>query len=365
MFLTVIIFILVLGLLVFVHEFGHFITAKKAGAKVEEFGFGFPPRIFSIKKGETIYSINLFPIGGFVKIYGENGEGKEEEKKDKARAFYNFPLKIRALILSAGVLMNLFLAIFLLSVGHFVGLPTAIEDAASGNFKDLKVQIAQVVPGLPADEAGLRIGDQIISFTSDSSVIGVAEISQVQNFTSRHRGEEIVVLIGRGNEVLEKSITLLSEPPQAGEFLGVALVQTAIISQPWYRAIISGLADSFSLLWLICYTLGLIIWQLITTGRAMIEGGGPVYIFNLTGQAAQLGFVYVLQLTAILSINLAIINILPFPALDGGRLIFLALEKIKGSPVSQKVEGLSHTLGFVFLILLMVAITWHDIVKLF
>ena len=283
----------------------------------------------------------------------------------RKKAFYNFPVKTRALILAAGVLMNLFLAIFLLSVGHFIGLPALIEDNAAGNFKDLKIQIAQVIPGSPAAQAGIMVGDQIVGFKENSSVTDASKISQVQEFTSNHRGENVNLVIRRGKEVLEKSVALLAEPPQPGGFLGAALVRTAIVSKPWYQALISGFVDSFSLLWLICSALGTMVWQLLTTGRAALEGGGPVYIFNLTGQAAQLGFVYLLQLTAVLSINLAIINILPFPALDGGRLVFLAIEKIKGSPVSQKIEGLSHTLGFVFLILLMAVITWRDIARLF
>ncbi len=356
MFLTIFVFILILGLLIFVHELGHFMMAKRAGIKVEEFGFGFPPRLFGIKRGETVYSLNLFPIGGFVKIYGENNRKDGEKDKEKKRAFYSQPIKIRTKILVAGVAMNLILAIILLGFGHLIGLPTIIGDDEKENLRDSRIQVAQVAFDSPAEKAGIMVGDTIRN---------VLTITELQQFIRAHQGEEIVLTIERGNDVFERNLVPRLEYPQDQGPLGIALVRTAVVSQPWYKAFFMGVISAFTLLGAILAALGNLIWQLITTGQSMIEGGGPVYIFSLTGQAAQLGFIYILQLTAILSINLAIINILPFPALDGGRLIFLAIEKIKGSPVSQKIEGLSHTLGFIVLIFLMIAITWHDIVRLF
>ncbi len=363
--LTIIIFILVLGLLVFVHELGHFITAKRAGIKIEEFGFGLPPRIFGIKKGETIYSLNLLPIGGFVKIFGEDGKKKKISPEDEKRAFYNQPIKKRIWIISAGVIMNFLLAAFLLSIGHFVGLPTIIDEDQAGDFKDVKVQITQIVSGSPAEEAGVRIGDTIKQLTANNEQLTVNTVIQVQEFVSAHQGEEITLVFKRGQEVFEEGIFARTSFSENDGPLGVGLAKTAIVSLPWYKAIWMGFVSALTLVGVIVVTLASLIWQLLTTGSAMIEGGGPVYIFSLTGQAAQLGFVYLLQFTAILSINLAIINILPFPALDGGRLLFILIEKIKGSPVSQKIEGLAHTIGFVVLILLMLAITWRDVVRLF
>ncbi len=352
MLTTIIVFILILGLLIFVHEFGHFIVAKRAGVKVEEFGFGFPPRIFGIKKGETIYSLNLLPIGGFVKIHGE--EGRTAKNKDE-RAFYNKPIRTRAVILLAGVTMNLLLAAFLLSLGYWLGLPAMVDDQTT-NLEGVRIQITQVVFDSPASQAGIKMGDIITQFN---------KVADMQKFVDEHKGQEITLTIQRGDEVLEKTLVPRVNHPENEGPLGIALARTAIISYPWYRALIMGITSTVNLTWLIIVALGGLLWQLMMTGRLAIEIAGPVGIFNLTGQAAQLGFIYLLQLTALISINLAIINILPFPALDGGRLLFLAIEKIKGSPVSQKVERIAHTAGFAILILLMIAVTWRDIVRIF
>ncbi len=363
MFLTIVVFILILGLLIFVHELGHFILAKRAGIRVEEFGFGFPPRIFGIKKGETLYSLNLLPIGGFVKIYGEEGKPTGSAKNDEGRAFYSKPVRTRAGILAAGVTMNFILAAFLLSLGYWLGLPAMVDDQAI-DLTGARVQITQVAFDSPAEKAGVGMGDIIKELRIANYELGITKVSQVQGFVEAHQGEEIIVVIQRGDEVLEKTLVPRIEPPEAEGPLGIALVRTAIVSYPWYRALIMGITSTVNLTWFIIVAFGGILWQLLLTGRLAVEIAGPVGIFNLTGQAAQLGFIYILQLTALISINLAIINILPFPALDGGRLLFLAIEKIKGSPVSQKVERIAHTAGFVILILLMIAVTWRDVVRL-
>ncbi len=365
MFLTIAIFVIILGLLILVHEIGHFVVAKRAGVRIEEFGIGYPPRLFGVKKGETIYSLNLFPIGGFVKIYGENGADSKGKKNKDNRAFYNQPIRKRAMILVAGVTMNFLLACLLLGIGHWIGLPSIINDDESANLKDAKVQIVQINPDSPAGEVGINIGDEIKQLTINNKQFTINTVSQVQEFINAHKGEEVIVVIQRGNEVLEKTLVPRSVFPNNQGPLGVALARTAIVSYPWYNALIKGIVSTVNLTWAITIAFGNLFWQLATTGHLAIEVAGPVGIFDFTAQAVQLGFIYLLQLTALLSINLAIINILPFPALDGGRLLFLAIEKIKGSPVSQKIEGLTHTAGFVILILLMIAVTWRDIIRLF
>ncbi len=367
MFTTIIAFILILGLLILVHEFGHFIVAKKSGAKVEEFGLGFPPRLFGVRKGETLYSLNLFPIGGFVKIHGEEGKpaGDKNKDPDADRAFYNKPASIRAAILVAGVTMNLVLAIFLLGLGHWIGLPTAIEESEVNKYDGVKVQITQIAENSPAQAVDLKIGDQVKKMETDGQILEIGSVSDIQNFVERYQGENINVIIQRGSGMIEKEMVPRINFPDNEGPLGIGLVNTAIVSYPWYESLIKGFVKTFQLFGLIIVVFADIIWNIFTTGQVGVDIAGPVGIFNLTGQAAQLGFIYLLQLTAIISINLAIINILPFPALDGGRLLFLAIEKIKGSPVNQKIEGIAHTAGFFFLILLMIAITWRDIVRLF
>ncbi|MFC1700988.1 RIP metalloprotease RseP [Patescibacteria group bacterium] len=366
MFLNIVIFILILGLLILVHELGHFVMAKRAGVKVEEFGLGFPPRIFGVKKGETIYSLNFIPLGGFVRIYGENGPGEGIEKlEEEDRAFYKKPIGKRAKILVAGVTMNLILAAVLLGFGHWIGLPSIIDDTEVNNLRNTEVQITQIDFESPASYAGINIGDVIKELRFNNEIVAPIKVIEVQDFIKNHLGEEIIVVIQRGNNVLNKEVVLRDEMLEEKGALGVGLARTAIISYPWYKSFIMGITSVISMAWFIMITLVGIFWRLFSVGEMAVELSGPVGIFNLTGQATQLGFIYILQLAALLSINLAIINIFPFPALDGGRLLFLAIEKIKGSPVSRKVEGIIHMVGFVVLILLLVAITWRDVARLF
>jgi len=250
MILTIIVFILILGLLIFVHEFGHFIMAKRAGIRVEELGFGFPPKIFGIKKGETLYSLNLFPIGGFVRIYGEMGPASEQARRrasrptkgkkqtrseDKKRAFYNKPIKTRTKIIVAGVTMNLFLAAFLLGLGHWLGLPTIVEDDEIDNLGKTKVQVTQVAFNSPATQADIKIGDTIKQLTINNKQLTINRVKEVQDFVEAHKGEEIVLIIQRGDEVLEKALVPRVSPPEEEGPLGIGLARTAIVSYPWYR----------------------------------------------------------------------------------------------------------------------------------
>lgn len=364
---AILIFFVILGVLIFAHEFGHFIAAKKSGVRVEEFGFGFPPRLFGIKKGETLYSLNLVPVGGFVKIYGEQGEGKNEPN-----SFISKSIGRRALILSAGVLMNFLLAMFLLGIGNKIGLPIVVDEhSGPGVVRAARVQISEIAPGSPAETAGLKVGDTIkkLKIRNEKSRINeeieISKPQEVQSFVDRHKGETITLTIKRGNDILDILLVPRENVPAGEGPLGVALVNTAVISYPLIKSLGKGVADTINLTILIIIALGSIIHRAVIglpVGEALT---GPVGIYNITSQAAEMGLVYLLQLTALLSINLAIINILPFPALDGGRLLFLGIEKIKGTPVSQKIENVIHTAGFAFLILLMLLITYKDLTKFF
>lgn len=377
MLLTIIVFILILGVLIFAHEFGHFILAKRAGIRVDEFGFGFPPRIFGIKKGETIYSLNLIPLGGFVRIFGEEGpergrRRKLKRRKDEKRAFYNKSIGKRAIIIAAGVIMNLILAGLLLSLVHGVGVPTIVEEGQTGAYRDIQIQIVGVASDSPAAEAGIRMGDTInelkVKFppTADQPLAEkVNELEDVSKFVAVHVGEEITLVIRRGNEVLEKTLTPRVSPPEGEGAMGIAMAKVGTRSYPWHSAIWQGFKTTGRLTATFVILFYQLLKNLIIRGVFIGEVAGPVGIAVLVSQVTKLGFVYILQFTAILSINLAIINAIPFPALDGGRLLFLGIEKIKGSPVSPKVERAIHAAGFALLIALMVLVTFRDIVKLF
>lgn len=350
---AIIIFILILGVVIFVHELGHFVLAKRAGAKVEEFGFGFPPRLFSIKKGETIYSINLIPLGGFVKIFGEAGE-----EENNPKSFANKSLWTKAKIISAGVIMNFLLAIILLIIGNSIGIPTVVDGGAD-HVRDLKIQIISVSKGSPAEEADLRIGDEILNVDGKE----VEEIKEVQDYIKAKAGSETMLVIKRGDTELKKKVIPRLSPPEGEGVLGVGLVKTGIISYPFYKSIWKGIESAFYITFAIVVAFFNLIKNLIIYRTVTAELSGPVGIAVMTGQVAEMGLVYLLQFTAILNINLAIINILPFPALDGGRLLFLAIARLKGKPVSKKIENIIHTIGFALLILLMLWVTFKDIVR--
>ncbi len=364
---TTIIFIIVLSVLIFVHEFGHFIVAKKAGMKVEEFGFGFPPRLWGIKRGGTVYSVNWIPFGGFVKIFGEDGQGLSAQAgKNDRRSFASAKAGIRIAVVVAGVLMNFLLAVVLLSIGNAVGLRVGlIDEVQIGQAKDVKVQIIQVATSSPAEKAGLLVLDEIAGFKVSGKEIPIKSVEEVQDFISRNKGREITIVLRSGNQQKEKTLIPRADPPAGEGALGISLAATGVIKYPWYQAIGRGAMDSVSTLQVTAMGYAGIIKSLFTTGKTGAELSGPIGIAVITGQAARLGFSYLLQFVAIISINLMVLNIIPFPALDGGRLLFIVIEKIKGKPVSQKIENAVNAFGFALLILLMVYVTTKDVVKFF
>ena len=320
--------------------------------KVEEFGFGFPPRLFGIKKGETTYSINWIPFGGFVKIYGESGEGA-----DDSRSFASKKPGTRAKVIVAGVVMNLILAYLLLTVGNVMGLRTAIEESDQNSLiRDRRIQIIQVAPESPAAEAKLETLDEITGFQN---------IAEFQEYVNQNRGKSTAVQIKRGGEILEKNIIPRINPPPDEGALGISMAVTGVIKYPWYQAIYE--AGKQTGILFINTVLGYahIIATIFTTGSPGADISGPIGIAKFTGQAARIGFAYLLQLTALISTNLAVLNIIPFPALDGGRLLFIGIEKVKGSPISRRVENLVNSIGFALLILLMIYVTTKDISRLF
>lgn len=400
--LTAIVFIIILGILIFVHELGHFLVAVKNGIRAEEFGFGFPPRIFGVqplkkkrteKGGDkdadtagdkrkwrfiwgrrdtdrewkndpeteegTIYSLNWIPLGGFVKIKGEDGGNKGEKDSFASKSAW-----VRIKVLFAGVGMNFLLAWILLSIALIIGSPEAVEDG-NNLIKDPKIQISQVIPGTPAQQMGIRPGDEILGCAGEDEMCGenFSDISQIQEYIRSHKGEEIVLSVKRGNEELFLSGVPRTDYPADEGALGISLVKTALVKYPWHEAVIKGFTTTINIIILIFATLFDIIKGLFVGEKVAVDVSGPVGIAYLTKQVTQMGFVYILQFAALLSINLGIINGLPLPALDGGRILFVILEKIKGSPVSRKVEQIVHTAGFALLILLMIAVTLRDILK--
>jgi len=359
MMATLIIFILVLAILILAHEFGHFIVAKKSGLIVEEFGFGFPPRIFGVKKGETLYSVNLLPLGGFVKILGEDGS-----EPDNPKSFSSKSAGVRGLITASGVFMNFLLAAFLLVVGFCIGIPQIIDQNNKSLAKNAEIQIVAVSSDSPAQTAGVKMGDVIKYLKIKDNNIAVSEIPTLQDIINNNKGREISLGLERGGKTLEIKATPRINPPEGEGALGIALAKTGVISYPWYQSFWLGVKSTFAITWAIITGFFGLLKNLITSGKIPQDIAGPVGIAVLTNQAATLGFIYLLQLVAIISLNLAVLNLLPFPALDGGRLLFIGIEKIKGSKVNPKVENAIHSIGMFLLIALILLITYHDILKL-
>jgi len=353
-----IVFISLIGLIV-LHEFGHFAIAKKFGVRVEEFGIGLPPRLIGKKIGETLYSLNLIPLGAFVKLYGEEKEIKEP------RSFTGKPIWQRALIILGGVVSFWIISAILLSIVFGMGVPQAISDQAEA--VNPKVQIVAVASGSPAEEAGIKVGDAIKQLTINNQQLTINKVKQVQEFTKEHLGQAITLTIERGKEVFDATLIPRVLPPEGEGAMGVGLVRTALTSYPWYLAPIKGIEACFNFTGSIVVGLSQVFGNLIQ-GKGLPAGAqlmGPIGIGSLMTQAAHLGLTYYLQFIALISIYLAIFNILPIPALDGGKLLFLGIEKVRRRAVSQKIEQGITSIFFALLIALMIWVTIKDIIRIF
>lgn len=354
--LTLILVILIISILVLVHEWGHFYFARKLGIRVEEFGFGFPPKVFSFVKNNVRYSLNLLPLGGFVKIFGEHGEGE-----GNAESFVSRPAWQRFIILAAGVFMNLLLAWVFFSIGAGIGVPQVADDSA-GN---IPVSIIGVLPESPAQKAGLKFGDQILEMKRAHEVsLRIETEEDVREFTDAYRGEEMTLIVRRGEDVKEIKATPRAHVPEGEGPLGIALGRLVVEKAPWYLAPFEGLRTLWRTVFLTLEGLGSIIGDFVTSGSTTAAVSGPVGIFFFAQDSQVLGISFFLQFVGILSVNLAILNFLPIPALDGGRILFLLIEKIRGVRTNPAVENMVHTIGFVLLILLMVLVTYRDVAKI-
>ncbi len=399
MFITILIFGLILGILIFVHELGHFLTAKRNGITSHEFGFGFPPRVFGVVKDaktgkwrkvwgteeyygdNTLYSINLIPLGGFVRIKGESPVNEEDVEMDKLseedKAFVrmskdsdSFAVQtkwVRFKVLVAGVTMNFILAWVLITIVLMIGAPEPKDSVADQSkvVSSVGVQIVEVESPSPAEEIGLKVGDSVDKVCGGGTCTEIETADQLKSTILMYQGEEVDVYITRGKEQVVVSGVPRTDIEDGQGALGISMMETVIVRYPWYEAIWESLMRVIGLTIMILSAFWALISGIFTGQGVSAEVAGPVGIAMMTQQMRDLGFVYLLQFAAILSVNLAIINILPIPALDGGRIIFLMIEAIKGKPVNQKVENMTHTVFFIALIALMIFITVKDVLKLF
>lgn len=368
MLITIILFILVLGLLVFVHELGHFLVAKKAGMEVTEFGFGFPPRLVGAYRSPggwkmvwgphapadalgTVYSINLILLGGFVKIVGENADAPDHPHSFNKKTFV-----ARFATLAAGVVMNVVLAWVLISIGFASGVPTVVGEGSTvprgATLSTPHMTIIEVRPTSPAAQGGLRMGDEITS-VDDQPFVAIPELQQ---YIGSRKGSTFTFGVRRGGEDVLLQVSSNANPPQGEGPTGIALGLVGSLQYPWYKAPVVALQATGGQLWSIVKGLG----QLVSGGVSLNQLGGPVKIAQLTGQASELGFIYLLQFASFLSLNLAVLNALPIPALDGGRILFLVIEKIRRRAINPAVEQGVNAIGFLVLLLLMLVVTVND-----
>ena len=362
--MSILIFFIILLVLIIVHEFGHFFSAKRFGIRVDEFGFGFPPKLFSRKYGETEYSFNALPFGGFVKIFGESPDEESLTGPDAGRSLLNKPKWKQAVVLFAGVFANFLLAWFLFSVSFMSGLPmSAGSGIKSESLQDLHLSVVEVLKNSPAETAGLKAGDRVISVKSASEALTEISPETLKSFVNSHPNDEIEIGYVREKsqiQFIKTKPTLIEGTPM----LGIAMDMVGIAKLPIFKAFREGMRLTLFATAGIAKGLYTLISEAVMGKGSFASVTGPVGLVGIVGTAYKFGFAYLLSFTALISLNLAILNLLPFPALDGGRLFFLLIEKVKGSRINPKFANAANTVGFALLIILMLAVTYHDIVKL-
>jgi len=358
--MSILIFFLVLFVLILVHEWGHFIVAKKTGMRVDEFGIGFPPKLFGIKKGETEYTFNALPIGGFVRIHGENGANEA----DGDRAFGSRPKWAQALVLIAGVAMNVLFAWLLFSITYMIGVPSAVDESTAGPAAELVIiqtladSPVSVIPAGAVITAASAGPDQVLqSVTPTSFTDFVTEVSPAPISVTYERSgvlQTVTIVAAQG--------LIAAEPERYVVGASLALIENQ--SLPFFQALVAGAVASWDGLVAITVGLSTLIAQIFTGSADFTQVAGPVGIVGMVGDAAAFGLTALLTFTAIISLNLAVINLLPFPALDGGRLVFVALETLTGKDIPPEWAGRINLVGFGLLLLLMILVTYNDIINL-
>lgn len=318
-----------LSALILVHEAGHFAAAKWFGMRVDEFGIGFPPRIASFRRGETRYSVNSLPLGGFVRLYGELDDAGE-------RSFVRYGVLPRAIVLVGGVFMNFVAGWLIFSTVFWIGSPAGVF-------------VTDVMPGSPAMAAGVKPGDMIAGFVDPAAFSASIALRTAPTATFS---------IIRGGATIPIVASPRMDPPPGEGSLGLVLAADGAAAEGFLSGLSHGFIAAVSIAWAVVIGLG----SLFSTPEAVV---GPVGIFSIAIGAGHLGLAHVLQLLGVISLNLAVLNLLPIPALDGGRLVFMAIEVIRRKKFPAHAEMRAHAMGFALLLALIVSVTLKDVFALF
>lgn len=368
--MSIIIFILVLVALIVVHEFGHFVVAKWSGMRVDEFGIGYPPRAWGFKKGETEYTLNWLPFGGFVKIFGEDMEEKlpGAVQTTESRAFSSRPRILQALVLVAGIAMNLLFAYVLITATLLMGTPRALAPEEMSTATNVSVAVAGVLPDSPAAKAGLMPGDYLKSASSGEVTWEGSDVESFTAFVGSDRNEKpLTISVLRGDALQTLTATpqkgiIPADPSRAA--LGVQLAVVGVVPISLLEAPVEGAVLTWEVTKQTAVALVQFFGSIFTFTADLSQVSGPIGIAGAVGNASSQGLASLLTITALISINLALINILPIPALDGGRLLFVLIESVTRRPLKPIVANTMNTIGFGLLILLMLVVTAHDVFKI-
>jgi regulator of sigma E protease len=366
--MSIIIFIAVLVLLILVHELGHFLAAKYFNIKAEEFGIGFPPRLKTLFWwGETRFTLNAIPFGGFVKIFGEDPTEESIEGPDKERSFVNKNRAVQAVVLFSGVFFNALLAVLFIFFAFYMGIPVSEGTYDSKYIEDSKVTVMSVLEDSPAYLAGLEIRDEILSVKdAQGEEMAINGNDDLTFFLSTRGDEDITIYYERDG--VENEVTVVAQEGLIEDgvpAIGVGVVAVGLANFPIHVALLESVKHSIDLVALITVELSMFIVNIFTGSADFSEIAGPVGIVGLVGDAWDVGFAYLLYFTAVISLHLAVINLLPFPALDGGRLLFVGIESVTRRAIKPQIANALNGLGFNLLILLMIVVTLNDFSRLF
>ncbi len=374
-FASIIIFLSILFLLVVIHELGHFLLAKYFKMQVDEFAFGFPPSLFQKKFGETLYSLNLIPLGGYVKIFGENGLTEEELKKlsdvERKQLFGSKPWWQRIVVLCGGVLFNIIGAFILFTIVFMMGSMVYLDQDEVKNtpYTERKLEVININPKSPLQSSDMVEGDKILKMVSGENILEKEMLNSFSaaEFIQTHNNSSILISYeNQRGEMKEVSVIPKAGIVEGKKILGAKFADTAFKKFSFTEAIPQAIKTTYDQLKYIFQSL----WQLLSDlifKDAKVEDNlsGPIGLAVMTAQVSTEGLDRVLAFAAMLSLSLAVFNILPIPALDGGRIAFVMFEALRGKKTKATTEQLFHGLGFLALLVLMIFVTYFDIVKAF